>query len=141
MRDSFAPAAKSLRHHEVLILISGGGGEGRCFGSQPRPKVSMTIMRPPQHGRARRRQRGCATARDRSDGEWALASREAAKRGATNLIPIQAIKYCTAHDPFLVVLRQKIWRLREIGNSLTVGGLGECDGQIGPQKHRRGPNA
>jgi hypothetical protein len=38
------------RHHEVSILIAAGGGEGRCLGSHPRAKVSMTIMRPPQHG-------------------------------------------------------------------------------------------
>jgi erythromycin esterase-like protein len=40
------------RDHEVSILIAAGGGEGRCSGSHPRAKVSMTIMRPPQHGLA-----------------------------------------------------------------------------------------
>src|ERR1700693_89139 len=34
----------------VSILIAAGGGAGRCLGSHPRAKVSMTIMRPPQHG-------------------------------------------------------------------------------------------
>ena len=36
--------------HDVWILIGAGAGAGvgRCFGSQPRSKVSMTIMRPPQ---------------------------------------------------------------------------------------------
>jgi Transposase, Mutator family len=29
------------RHHDVSILIVAGGGVGRCFGSQPRAKVSM----------------------------------------------------------------------------------------------------
>ena len=29
------------RHHDVSILIAAGGGVGRCFGSQPRAKVSM----------------------------------------------------------------------------------------------------
>ena len=38
------------RHHEVSILIAAGAGVGRCFGSQPRAKVSMMIMRPPQQG-------------------------------------------------------------------------------------------
>src|SRR5436190_1321414 len=32
--------------HDVSILF----GVGRHFGSQPRAKVSMTIMRAPQHG-------------------------------------------------------------------------------------------
>ena len=32
--------------HDVSILF----GVGRQFGSQPRLKVSMTIMCPPQHG-------------------------------------------------------------------------------------------
>jgi hypothetical protein len=40
----------TTRHHEVSILISAGTGVGRCLGAQPRAKVSMMIMRPPQHG-------------------------------------------------------------------------------------------
>ena len=39
--------------HEVSILITGGVGVGRCAGSQPRAKVSMMSMRPPQHGQGR----------------------------------------------------------------------------------------
>ena len=38
------------QHHEVSILIAVAADVGRCFGSQPRAKVSMMIMRPPQHG-------------------------------------------------------------------------------------------
>ena len=38
--------------HDVSILIGAGAGAGagvgRCLGSQPRSKVSMTIMRPPR---------------------------------------------------------------------------------------------
>jgi hypothetical protein len=34
----------------VSILIAGEIGVGLYFGSQPRAKVSMIIMRPPQHG-------------------------------------------------------------------------------------------
>ena len=45
------------RHHEVSILIAGKGGVGRYFGSQPRAKVSMMIMRLPQHGH------GCGSTR------------------------------------------------------------------------------
>jgi len=37
----------------VSILIIAGAGAGPCFGSQPRAKVSMTIMRPPQQGHGR----------------------------------------------------------------------------------------
>jgi hypothetical protein len=37
----------------VSILIAAGTGVGRCLGSQPRAKVSMMIMRPPQHGHGR----------------------------------------------------------------------------------------
>jgi hypothetical protein len=36
--------------HEVSILIFCGAGVGRYFGSHPRAKISMTIMRPPQQG-------------------------------------------------------------------------------------------
>src|ERR1035437_3664522 len=50
------------RHHEVLILIAAGGGEGRCLGSHPRAKVSMTIVRPPQHGHGRGSMRGSSIA-------------------------------------------------------------------------------
>jgi hypothetical protein len=37
----------------VSILITADAGVGRCFGWQPRAKVSMMNMRPPQqvHGR------------------------------------------------------------------------------------------
>jgi len=37
----------------VSILIAAGAGVGRCFGWHPRAKVSMMIMRPPQHGHGR----------------------------------------------------------------------------------------
>src|SRR6202022_1285933 len=43
------------RGHEVSILIVTGEGVGRYFGSQPRSKVSMMIMRPPQQGHGRGR--------------------------------------------------------------------------------------
>ena len=36
--------ARWRRYHDVSILIGAGAGVGRCFGSQPRAKVSMTIM-------------------------------------------------------------------------------------------------
>src|SRR6266498_3826189 len=47
--------------HDVSILIAAGAGVGRCFGSQPRAKVSMMIMRPPQHGHGRDSTRGSST--------------------------------------------------------------------------------
>src|SRR5207302_8156315 len=37
------------RDHDVSILIAVGGG-GRYRGVEPRSKVSMMLMRPPQHG-------------------------------------------------------------------------------------------
>jgi hypothetical protein len=37
----------------VSIPIAAGEGVGRWFGSQPGAKVSMMIMRPPQHGHGR----------------------------------------------------------------------------------------
>jgi hypothetical protein len=40
-------------HHEVSILIAPDAGVGRCLGSQPRAKVSMMNMRPPQQGHGR----------------------------------------------------------------------------------------
>jgi len=46
------------RHHEVSIQISPGAGVGRCLGSQPRAKVSMTIIRLRQHGHGRGSTRG-----------------------------------------------------------------------------------
>ena len=36
--------------HDVSILIMVGDAAGRWRGEQPRSNVSMTIMRPPQHG-------------------------------------------------------------------------------------------
>jgi hypothetical protein len=44
-REKAATLAGGLAH-DVSILF----GVGRHFGSQPRAKVSMTIMRAPQHG-------------------------------------------------------------------------------------------
>ena len=44
--------------HDVSIRIAIGAGVGRCLGSQPRSKVSMTSMRPPQHGQGRGSVRG-----------------------------------------------------------------------------------
>src|SRR5437667_3465636 len=41
--------------HDVSILIATIGPVGRCRGVEPRSKVSMMIMRPPQHGH------GCAS--------------------------------------------------------------------------------
>src|SRR6266851_397915 len=44
-------AAWQLGHrHEVSILIVVIGAVGRCRGAEPRSKVSMMIMRPPQQG-------------------------------------------------------------------------------------------
>src|SRR5260370_20612391 len=50
------------RHHEVSILVA-AGGVGRYFGSQPRAKVSMMIMRLPQYGHGRGSARGTAAGR------------------------------------------------------------------------------
>src|ERR1700674_599351 len=36
--------------HDVSILIAAGGAAGRWRGVAPRRKISMMIMRPPQHG-------------------------------------------------------------------------------------------
>src|SRR4029077_18365742 len=36
--------------HEVSILIAMIGAVGRCRGIEPRLKISMMTMRPPQHG-------------------------------------------------------------------------------------------
>src|ERR1700688_4310410 len=48
-----AVSDRQCRHHEVSILIAADAGVGWCFGWQPRAKVSMMNMRPPQqvHGR------------------------------------------------------------------------------------------
>jgi hypothetical protein len=42
----------------VSILIASGAGVGRWLGSQPRVKVSMMIIRPPQQGHGRGSMRG-----------------------------------------------------------------------------------
>ena len=46
--------AAHRRDHEVSILIRSGDAAGRWRGEEPRSKVSMMTMRPPQHGH------GCA---------------------------------------------------------------------------------
>jgi hypothetical protein len=46
----------------VSILIATGAGVGRCCGSQPRAKVSLIIMRPPQEGHGRGSTRGSSSA-------------------------------------------------------------------------------
>jgi hypothetical protein len=45
----------------VSFLIAVGKDVGRCMGSQPRVKVSMMIMRPPQHGHGRGNTDGSST--------------------------------------------------------------------------------
>src|SRR5260370_1265875 len=50
------------RHHEVSIPIAAVAGVGRCFGWQPRAKVSMMIMRPPQQRHGRGNTRGSSAA-------------------------------------------------------------------------------
>ena len=50
------------RHHEVSILIVAEAGVGRCLGWQPRAKVSMMNMRPPQQGHGRGSMRGSSAA-------------------------------------------------------------------------------
>ena len=62
------------RHHDVSILIA-AGGVGRYFGSQPRAKVSMMIMRLPQHGHGRGSARGCSSAASGVSGSFARAGR------------------------------------------------------------------
>jgi hypothetical protein len=63
------------RHHDVSILIA-AGGVGRCLGSQPRAKVSMMIVRPPQHGHGRGSTRGSSIAALGGSGFFAGAGRE-----------------------------------------------------------------
>src|SRR5215472_4058183 len=46
------------RHHEVSIPIAAVADAGWCLGWQPRAKVSMMIMRPPQHRQGRGSTRG-----------------------------------------------------------------------------------
>ena len=46
----------------MSILIVAGAGVGRCLGSQLGAKVSMMIMRPPQHGHGRGSTRGSSAA-------------------------------------------------------------------------------
>jgi hypothetical protein len=48
-----AVSDRQWRNHGVSILITADAGVGGCFGWQPRAKVSMMTMRPPQqmHGR------------------------------------------------------------------------------------------
>jgi hypothetical protein len=56
------------RRHEVSILIAAVAGAGWCLGWQPRAKVSMMIMRPPQerHGRGSTRGSPAAAVADGS---------------------------------------------------------------------------
>ena len=51
--SGFVASWRGRRRHEVSILIAGVCGVGRYLGEPPRSKVSMMIMRPPQHGHGR----------------------------------------------------------------------------------------
>jgi hypothetical protein len=46
----------------VSILIAAVAGAGRCLGWQPRAKISMMIMRPPQQRHGRGSARGSSAA-------------------------------------------------------------------------------
>src|SRR5260370_27364507 len=50
------------RHHEVSIPIAAVADAGWCLGWQPRAKVSMMIMRPPQQRHGRDNPRGSSAA-------------------------------------------------------------------------------
>src|SRR6478735_6936170 len=67
------------RHHDVSILIAAGGA-GRYFGSQPRAKVSMMIMRLPRHGHGRGRAWGCSSAASGVSGSFGRAGRASSWR-------------------------------------------------------------
>lgn len=57
------------RCHDVSILIIGGIGFARFLGAQPRSKISMTIMRPPQQGQGRGSTRGSSGVADLVGGD------------------------------------------------------------------------
>jgi hypothetical protein len=61
MADVDAVVDQRWQRHEVSILIAASTGVGRCIGSQPRAKVSMIIMRPPQQGCGRASMRGSSS--------------------------------------------------------------------------------
>src|SRR5258708_4519300 len=71
--------------HDVSILIAAGAGGGRCFGSQPRSKVSMTIMRPPQHGHGRGSTRGSSIAALGVSGSFAGGGTASSSRAWRNV--------------------------------------------------------
>jgi hypothetical protein len=80
MPDVAAVVDRWRRYHDVSILIAAGGGEGRCLGSQPRAKVSMTIMRPPQHGHGCGRTRGWSSVASGVSGCFAGAGTASSSR-------------------------------------------------------------
>src|SRR3981081_1909545 len=86
------------RRHEVSILIVTGAGVGRCFGSQPRAKVSMMIKRPPQQGHGRGGARGSsvvvASAVSGSFGREGTASNSRARAILAARLPLANSPYC-----------------------------------------------
>ena len=49
------PVLWGIYCHEVSILMTAGIGDGWWRGVEPRSKISMTIMRPPQQGQGQER--------------------------------------------------------------------------------------
>ena len=79
--ESVGIAVSGRSGHEVSIRISGGSGDGRYLGVQPRSKTSMTTMRPPQHGQ------GCGNADCCSGSDVAAGSDDVASPDKLNHLP------------------------------------------------------
>ena len=111
----------------MSTLIAAEGGVGRCFGSQPHSKVSMMIMRPPQHGH------GCGSTRGSSivasgvsgcfgrDGT-ASSSRAWAMFAARLVLTLNEVPYVVAfpaaihpHEPIAAFIRRNYDQLGDGG--------------------------
>src|SRR5215475_9492510 len=99
------------RHHDVSILIA-AGGVGRYFGSQPRAKVSMMIMRLPQYGHGRGSARGCSSAASGVSGSFGRVGRASSWR-ACAMFPGRLPLAGGPLDPIVLVLE---------GDAVLVGG-------------------
>src|SRR6516165_8419081 len=95
-REKAASLTERLAH-EVSILF----GVGRHFGSQPAAKVSMTIMRAPQHGHGQGSTRSVSGAR--SGCCWGSAA------GGATLRSARAVAMLSAR---LVEANRPMWRMR-----------------------------
>lgn len=86
-KESPASLSRSDLDHDVSILITTGDAAGRVRGEEPRWNLSMTIIRPPQHGHGCESASGLAASAQLSSPASGRATGTSSRRRARAILP------------------------------------------------------